>query len=123
MTIARPLTALLLFASSAFAQEVHYAPKERLDAIDAALIATARNSIDDARKFLPTPRFPGRFAEFARARRRTRTRPTTAKTIPRIARRGASWLEGGAGGTGFLRLSAGGRFFAFRRAPQRPIAE
>ena len=55
MTIARALSALLLFASSAFAQEVHYAPEERLDAIDAQLIATARSSIDLASYALTDP--------------------------------------------------------------------
>ena len=46
MTIARVLSATLLIASRALAQEVHYSPEERLDAIDAALIGTAKNSID-----------------------------------------------------------------------------
>jgi len=36
----------LLTASHAGAQEVHYSPEERLDAIDASLIATAKTSID-----------------------------------------------------------------------------
>ena len=36
----------LLVSAPALAQEVHYAPEERLDVIDAALIATAKRSID-----------------------------------------------------------------------------
>src|SRR5271165_6489725 len=55
MTVARAVTALLLFASAAFAQEVHYSPEERLDAIDAGLIATARRSIDLASYALTDP--------------------------------------------------------------------
>ena len=55
MTIAHALSALLLFASSAFAQEIHYAPEERLDAIDAQLIATAKSSIDLASYALTDP--------------------------------------------------------------------
>jgi len=46
MAIARAISALLLISSSAHAQEAHFSPEERLDAIDAALIATARSSID-----------------------------------------------------------------------------
>jgi len=38
----------LLCASGALAQEVHYSPEERLDAIDAGLIASATRSIDFA---------------------------------------------------------------------------
>jgi hypothetical protein len=41
------LTALFA-ASAAIAQEVHFSPEERLDAIDAGLIATAKGSIDFA---------------------------------------------------------------------------
>ena len=41
------LIALVPVAGAA-AQEVHYSPEERLDAIDAALIATAKLSIDFA---------------------------------------------------------------------------
>ena len=37
------------------AQEVHYSPEERLDAIDAALIATAKRSIDLASYALTDP--------------------------------------------------------------------
>src|SRR5271166_6069219 len=55
MTVARAVTALLLFASAAFAQEVHYSPEERLDAIDAGLIATAKSSIDLASYALTDP--------------------------------------------------------------------
>jgi phosphatidylserine/phosphatidylglycerophosphate/cardiolipin synthase-like enzyme len=55
MTIARVLSATLLIASLAFAQEVHYSPEERLDAIDAALIGTAKNSIDLASYALTDP--------------------------------------------------------------------
>jgi phosphatidylserine/phosphatidylglycerophosphate/cardiolipin synthase-like enzyme len=40
--------AMLLGASVAVAQEVHYAPEERLDAIDARLIGGAKRSIDFA---------------------------------------------------------------------------
>src|SRR5271165_5071043 len=39
----------------AFAQEVHFSPEERLDAIDAALIATAKSSIDLASYALTDP--------------------------------------------------------------------
>ena len=55
MTVARAASALLLFVSAAFAQEVHYPPEERLDAIDAALIATAKSSIDLASYALADP--------------------------------------------------------------------
>ena len=41
--------------SAALAQEVHYSPEERLDAIDAALIATAKRSIDLASYALTDP--------------------------------------------------------------------
>ena len=41
--------------SFGFAQEVHYAPEERLDAIDAALISTAKQSIDFASYALTDP--------------------------------------------------------------------
>jgi phosphatidylserine/phosphatidylglycerophosphate/cardiolipin synthase-like enzyme len=48
----RFLGAVLLMAGCAvtatLAQDVHYSPEERLDAIDAALIATAKRSIDFA---------------------------------------------------------------------------
>jgi phosphatidylserine/phosphatidylglycerophosphate/cardiolipin synthase-like enzyme len=44
-----------LGASGAIAQEVHFSPEERLDAIDAALIATAKNSIDLASYALTDP--------------------------------------------------------------------
>ncbi len=40
---------------AALGQEVHYSPEERLDAIDAALIATAKNSIDFASYALTDP--------------------------------------------------------------------
>ena len=46
MEFARALSALLLLTSSTLAQEVDYAPEERLDAIDVQLIGTARSSID-----------------------------------------------------------------------------
>jgi len=39
----------------AFAQEVHFSPEERLDAIDAALIGTAKQSIDLASYALTNP--------------------------------------------------------------------
>ena len=39
----------------AFAQEVHFSPEERLDAIDAALIETAKQSIDLASYALTDP--------------------------------------------------------------------
>jgi len=41
--------------SGAIAEEVHFSPEERLDAIDAALIATAKNSIDLASYALTDP--------------------------------------------------------------------
>ena len=40
--------AWLAAASAAVAQEVHYSPEERLDAIDVQLIGTAKSSIDFA---------------------------------------------------------------------------
>ena len=46
MTILRALGALMLTVSGALAQEIHYSPEERLDVIDAALIAGAKHSID-----------------------------------------------------------------------------
>ena len=46
MIMARTLGALPLTASAAAVQELHYSPEERLDAIDATLIATAKSSID-----------------------------------------------------------------------------
>ena len=42
-------------AGVAAGQEVHYSPEERLDAIDAALIGTAKNSIDLASYALTDP--------------------------------------------------------------------
>ena len=43
------LATLVVFAeANAFAYEVHYSPEERLDAIDAALIGSAKRSIDFA---------------------------------------------------------------------------
>ena len=36
------LTAFCIAATGALAQEVHFSPEERLDAIDAALIGTAK---------------------------------------------------------------------------------
>ena len=55
MTIAHTLGALFLVTHSALAQEVHFSPEERLDVIDAALIATARSSIDLASYALTDP--------------------------------------------------------------------
>ena len=49
------LVAIAASASAASAQEVHFSPEERLDAIDAALIATAKNSIDLASYALTDP--------------------------------------------------------------------
>jgi hypothetical protein len=46
MRLVRVLGALLPLATTADAEEIHYSPEERLDAIDATLIATARNAID-----------------------------------------------------------------------------
>jgi phosphatidylserine/phosphatidylglycerophosphate/cardiolipin synthase-like enzyme len=40
------LLAACLWAACALGQEIHYAPEERLDRIDVALIATAKTSID-----------------------------------------------------------------------------
>src|ERR1700722_15038416 len=55
----RLLDAVLLMTSCAvtatLAQDVHYSPEERLDAIDAALIATAKRSIDFASYALTDP--------------------------------------------------------------------
>ena len=55
----RLLGAVLLMTSCAvtatLAQDVHYSPEERLDAIDAALIATAKRSIDFASYALTDP--------------------------------------------------------------------
>ena len=55
MTIARTLGALFLVTHSALAQEVHFSPEERLDVIDAGLIATAKSSIDLASYALTDP--------------------------------------------------------------------
>ena len=49
------MLAALLVLPSAFAQEIHFSPEERLDAIDAALIATATHSIDLASYALTDP--------------------------------------------------------------------
>lgn len=54
MKLVPALRALLLMSSST-AQEIHYSPEERLDAIDAALIATAATSIDLASYALTDP--------------------------------------------------------------------
>jgi len=45
---AAALAAVVAFALAASAQEVHFSPEERLDAIDAALIGGAHRSIDFA---------------------------------------------------------------------------
>ena len=51
-----PLVAFVaLRASHGVAQEVHFAPEERLDAIDASLIATAKRSLDLASYALTDP--------------------------------------------------------------------
>ena len=55
MTSTYALSALLLMASIAYAQEVHFSPEERLDAIDAVLIGTAKRSIDLASYALTDP--------------------------------------------------------------------
>ncbi len=55
MALARIIGALLLMTVSALGQEIHFSPEERLDAIDAQLIATARNSIDLASYALTDP--------------------------------------------------------------------
>jgi phosphatidylserine/phosphatidylglycerophosphate/cardiolipin synthase-like enzyme len=44
-----------LWSGCAFCQELHYSPEERLDRIDAALIATAKTSIDLASYALTDP--------------------------------------------------------------------
>jgi len=49
------LAAFLGAAVAVFAQEVHFSPEERLDAIDVQLIGTAKNSIDFARYALTDP--------------------------------------------------------------------
>ena len=49
------LAALISAIPPALAQEVHYSPEERLDAIDVALIGTARSSIDLASYALVDP--------------------------------------------------------------------
>jgi phosphatidylserine/phosphatidylglycerophosphate/cardiolipin synthase-like enzyme len=53
LSIAGIATALAV--GGALAQEVHYAPEERLDVIDAALIATAKQSVDLASYALTDP--------------------------------------------------------------------
>lgn len=55
MTRVLIVLALLLLTSAARAQEVHFSPEERLDTIDAELIATAKNSIDFASYALTDP--------------------------------------------------------------------
>ncbi len=47
--------AISCYLRGAFAQEIHFSPEERLDAIDAALIATAKHSIDLASYALTDP--------------------------------------------------------------------
>jgi phosphatidylserine/phosphatidylglycerophosphate/cardiolipin synthase-like enzyme len=54
-TTLQALAVALIVATQALAQEVHYSPKERLDAIDAQLIATAMRSIDLASYALTDP--------------------------------------------------------------------
>jgi hypothetical protein len=49
------LAGALSAACCGLAQEVHYSPEERLDAIDASLIATAKESIDLASYALTDP--------------------------------------------------------------------
>jgi phosphatidylserine/phosphatidylglycerophosphate/cardiolipin synthase-like enzyme len=49
------LLAVLLGAGASLAQEVHFSPEERLDVIDAALIGTAKQSIDFASYALTDP--------------------------------------------------------------------
>ena len=49
------LLTVLLGAGAPLAQEVHFSPEERLDAIDAALIGTAKQSIDFASYALTDP--------------------------------------------------------------------
>ena len=46
---------VLLNASAGAAQEIHFSPEERLDAIDSMLIATAKTSIDFASYALTDP--------------------------------------------------------------------
>ena len=49
------LVGMAVLVRGALAQEIHYSPEERLDAIDAALIATAKSSIDLASYALTDP--------------------------------------------------------------------
>jgi len=53
--IVLPVVLTPWFVFGAFAQEVHFSPEERLDAIDAALITTAKVSIDFASYALTDP--------------------------------------------------------------------
>jgi phosphatidylserine/phosphatidylglycerophosphate/cardiolipin synthase-like enzyme len=55
MTVRALGFATLLVSSIASAQESHFSPEERLDAIDAALIATAKRSINLASYALTDP--------------------------------------------------------------------
>jgi hypothetical protein len=75
--IARALF-VVLSASVAAAQEVHYSPEEKLDAIDAGLIASAARSIDFASYSL-TDSAVLECARSARARRRAHIRDHGAK--------------------------------------------
>ena len=49
------ILATVCAVTATLAQEVHFSPEERLDAIDAALIATAKRSLDLASMRSPTP--------------------------------------------------------------------
>jgi phosphatidylserine/phosphatidylglycerophosphate/cardiolipin synthase-like enzyme len=54
-TAAAAIAAVAILTLAASAQEVHFSPEERLDAIDAGLIATAKRSIDFASYALTDP--------------------------------------------------------------------
>ena len=55
MRSASSLGALLMLVPAALAQEIHFSPQERLDVFNAALIATAKTSIDFASYALTDP--------------------------------------------------------------------
>ncbi len=72
----RRLTPLAAFLAafcvlpSAFALEIHFSPEERLDAIEAAFIATAKHSIDLVGRHSKIGGMDGRYAHRAAGRRR-----------------------------------------------------
>jgi hypothetical protein len=86
----RRLTPLAAFLAarcvlpSAFALEIHFSPEERLDAIDAAFIATAKHSIDLVGRHSKIGGMDGRCAQEPGVRRRLgeRVKSTPEGSLP-----------------------------------------